>query len=231
MSTSPGLDAVAGDEPVALGHADGEADEVELARLHRARVLGHLAADQRAPGLAAARRPRPRPAARCGRGRACPRRCSRGRTAARRPGTRGRRRTWPRGRCRWCRTGRRPGPPAPWCRRRRSSDTSTGWRVAVVGEGEQPAEAADVADHLGPEGGADLGLDALDGLLAGGDADTRVLVRLARQVRASSAEQLVVERSRAAASRRQRRVVDRGRHRLAAARARPCAASTGTATG
>ena len=46
-------------------------------------------------------------------------RCSRGRTAARRPGTRGRRRTWPPGRCRWCRSARRPGRPAPWCPRRR----------------------------------------------------------------------------------------------------------------
>ena len=45
---------LAGDEPVALDHADGEADEVELARRHRARVLGHLAADERAPRLPAA---------------------------------------------------------------------------------------------------------------------------------------------------------------------------------
>ena len=40
--------------PVALDDADGEADEVELAGLHGAGVLGHLAADQRAAGLAAA---------------------------------------------------------------------------------------------------------------------------------------------------------------------------------
>ena len=49
-------------------------------------------------------------------------------------------------------------------------------RVAVLREREQPAEAADVADDLGPEGGADLRLDALDRLLAGGDADAGVLV-------------------------------------------------------
>ena len=45
---------LAGDEPVALDDADGEADEVELARLHGAGVLGHLAADERAAGLPAA---------------------------------------------------------------------------------------------------------------------------------------------------------------------------------
>ena len=49
-----GLDVLAGDQLVALGHPDREPDEVELARLHGARVLGHLAADQRAAGLAAA---------------------------------------------------------------------------------------------------------------------------------------------------------------------------------
>ena len=54
MSTSPAPHVLAGDEPVALDDADREADEVELARLHRAGVLGHLAADQRAAGLAAA---------------------------------------------------------------------------------------------------------------------------------------------------------------------------------
>ena len=49
-----GADVLAGDELVALDHADGEADEVELARVHGAGVLGHLAADERAAGLAAA---------------------------------------------------------------------------------------------------------------------------------------------------------------------------------
>ena len=39
---------------VALGDADREADQVELAGLHGAGVLGHLAADQRAAGLPAA---------------------------------------------------------------------------------------------------------------------------------------------------------------------------------
>ena len=38
----------------ALDDADREADQVELARLHEVGVLGHLAAEQRAPGLPAA---------------------------------------------------------------------------------------------------------------------------------------------------------------------------------
>ena len=54
MSTSPGAMVRAGDELVALDDADREADEVELARLHGAGVLGHLAADERAAGLATA---------------------------------------------------------------------------------------------------------------------------------------------------------------------------------
>ena len=54
MSASPAPHGGAVEDAVALGHADGEADQVELARFHGARVLGHLAADQRAAGLAAA---------------------------------------------------------------------------------------------------------------------------------------------------------------------------------
>ena len=48
--------------------------------------------------------------------------------------------------------------------------------VAVLGEREQAAEAADVADDLGAEGGAHLRLDPLDRGLAGRDADPGVLV-------------------------------------------------------
>ena len=58
-------------------------------------------------------------------------------------------------------------------------ETSTGLLVAGGVEGEQAAEAADVADDLGPEGGAHLGLDAVDRFLAGADADARALVGLA----------------------------------------------------
>jgi hypothetical protein len=46
-----------------------------------------------------------------------------------------------------------------------------GLAVAVRGEGEQPTEAADVTDDLGAEGGAHLVLDARDGFLSGGDVD------------------------------------------------------------
>ena len=51
--------------------------------------------------------------------------------------------------------------------------------VAVLRELEQATEPADVADDLGPEGGADLVLDALDRLLARGDVDSGAFVRLA----------------------------------------------------
>ena len=54
MTTSPGRDVGAGDDAVAFDHADGEADEIELAGFHRPGVLGHLAADERAAGLPAA---------------------------------------------------------------------------------------------------------------------------------------------------------------------------------
>ncbi len=50
--------------------------------------------------------------------------------------------------------------------------------VAVRGEGEQAAEAADVADDLGTEGRAHVALDPLDGALAGGDVDAGALVGL-----------------------------------------------------
>src|SRR5205807_7476449 len=48
-------------------------------------------------------------------------------------------------------------------------------------ESEQPAEAPDVADDLGPEGAAHLLLDAGYRLLAGGDADAGGLVRLTHE--------------------------------------------------
>src|SRR5437763_1540965 len=50
-----GADVFAGDQQVALDDADGEADEIELTRLHRAGMLSHLAADERAPRRAAPR--------------------------------------------------------------------------------------------------------------------------------------------------------------------------------
>ena len=54
ISTSPAATWSPVMQLVALDHADREADQVELAGLHGAGVLGHLAADQRAAGLAAA---------------------------------------------------------------------------------------------------------------------------------------------------------------------------------
>ena len=53
-------------------------------------------------------------------------------------------------------------------------DTSSGSSVALPVEREQPAEAADVADDLGPERRAHVLLDQLDGLLARRDVDARV---------------------------------------------------------
>ena len=50
--------------------------------------------------------------------------------------------------------------------------------VAALVEGEQPAEPADVAHHLGPEGRAHPVLDTGDGLVAGADAYARSLVCL-----------------------------------------------------
>ena len=121
-----GPGAVAGQQAVPLGHPDHEADQVELPGFHGAGVLGHLAARPARSPPGGNPRPRPRRAPRPGPGRAGPPRCSRGRTAARRPGTRCRPRTWRRGRCRSCRSARRPGPPSPWCRRRRSTTRAPG---------------------------------------------------------------------------------------------------------
>ena len=45
---------LAGDHLVALGDAHREPDQVELAGIHGPGVLGHLATDERAPGLPAA---------------------------------------------------------------------------------------------------------------------------------------------------------------------------------
>ena len=55
--------------------------------------------------------------------------------------------------------------------------------MAELAEREEPAEPADVADHLGPERRADVLLDELDRLLAGGDVDARLAVGEAVVVR------------------------------------------------
>ena len=53
-STSPGRTRCGAEDLVLLDHPDGEADQVELARLHDPGVLGHLAAEQGGADLAAA---------------------------------------------------------------------------------------------------------------------------------------------------------------------------------
>ena len=107
-------------QPVALHDADAEAGQVELVGLHQPRVLGRLAADERAAGQPAAvghRADDRRDALRARLGRR-PR--SRGRRAARRRRRPRRPRTSPRGRARSCRSGRAPSrwrsssPRRPW---------------------------------------------------------------------------------------------------------------------
>ena len=94
------------DQPVALDHADAEADQLDLALRVDARHRRGLAAEQRAARAPAALGDRrAAPGARA-RGRGSPSRRSRGTRAARRPGRRGRSRPSPRSRCRRCRSGR-----------------------------------------------------------------------------------------------------------------------------
>ena len=47
----------------------------------------------------------------------------------------------------------------------------TGLRVLVEVEAEQPGEAAEAAEHLGPVGALDRRLHQLDGTVAGFDVD------------------------------------------------------------
>ena len=180
MSTSPRLHVLAGDEPVALGDADGEAHEVELARVHGAGVLGHLAADQRAAGLAAAvgdaldelldvvgvelaDRDVVEEEQRLGA------------LAHDVVDAHGHEVDADRVEAAGGLGDQRLGADAVGGRHEHRVG------VAVLREREQAAEAADVADDLGPERRAHLGLDALDRLLAGGDADAGVLVARAHR--------------------------------------------------
>ena len=180
MRRSPGPDALPGEQAIALDHAHREADEVELTRFHGTGVLCHLAADERAAGFAAplchtldelldvvgvelAHRDVVEEEQRFGalahdvvdaHGDQVD---ADGVEAA--SGL----------------SDERLGPHAI------GGGHENGPGVAVLGEGEQPAEASDVADHLGSEGGADLGLDPLDRLLSRGDAHPGVLVMRAHQ--------------------------------------------------
>ena len=170
---------LAGDQAVALGHADREADEVELAGLHGAGVLGHLAADQRAAGLAAAV------------GHALDELLDVvGVELADRDVVEEEQRL-----------GALAHEVVDAHRHQVDADRveaagglgdqrlradavggrhEHGVAVAVLREREQPAEAPDVTDDLGPEGRAHLRLDALDRLLAGSDADPGILVARAQ---------------------------------------------------
>ena len=166
------LDPVGAEQLVTLDHTDGEPDRVEGARCHDPGVLGHLPAEQGGPDLTA---PLGHPPDQLGH----PVRVDRpdGEVVEEEEGL---------------------GPLAdqvvhahghqvdadgvePADRlgheglradavRARHQD---GLTVAAGLEGEQATEPADVADHLGAQGGADQRADAVDGPLAGPDVDAR----------------------------------------------------------
>jgi hypothetical protein len=164
---------VCGKDSCPFDHADGEADEVELAGLHHAAVLGHLAAEQRTTRSAATI------------GDAGDDLVDRLRDELadgdvveeeQRLGAVGGDVV----------DGHRDAVdpdrvvPAGELGDDRLRANAVGGRdehrvvESVVREREQPAEAADVADDLGPERGADALLDELDGLLAGCGVDAGV---------------------------------------------------------
>ena len=122
-------------------HADGEAGQVHVVGAHGSGVLGRLAAEQRAPGLAATvgnaidhlgHPPGVEPTHR-------PR--SRGRRAARRRHTPRRpRRTWPPGRSPPCRSGRSPWRSRALVPTPSVADTSTGRRYRLGSKANSPAK-------------------------------------------------------------------------------------------
>ncbi|GIU89632.1 MAG: hypothetical protein KatS3mg010_0731 [Acidimicrobiia bacterium] len=174
-------DAIAGAHPLrqhvrAVDHTDREADEVELAGLHHARVLRHLAAEQRAARLAAALgdpgdelvdllrneladRDVVEEEQRLG--------TLRGDVVDRHGDAVDADRRAP------VREPRHERLRADAVGRRHEQRVAVGLPV----DREQPAEPADVAHHLGPERRPHVGLDHLDGLLAGRDVDARARVR------------------------------------------------------
>ena len=166
---SPGPD-VARQHLGAFDHADREADEIELARLHHARMLRHLAAEQRAPGAPAsfgdardhlvdllghelADRDVVEEEQRLG--------ALRGDVVDRHGDAVDADRVA---------TVREPGDERL---RAHAVGRRDEQRVAeaLPVDREQPAEPTDVADDLGPERGPDVRLDELDRLLAGRDVD------------------------------------------------------------
>ncbi len=179
-TTSPGRTRSGTEQPVGLDDARGGAGDVVLVGGQQAGVLGGLAADQRAAGLDArlgdALDDRRDPLGddlaggdvvgheqRLG--------------AADAPG---RRRPCRPGRSRSCRGRPSPARSRPWCRRRRWRWPAAGWRVLRQRGGvEEPGEAAQAADHLGPTGLLDRGLHQLDGPVGGVDVDAGLGVRVA----------------------------------------------------
>ena len=155
-----------------FGHADREADEVELAGLHDARVLRHLATEQGAARLAAAlghardelvdllgheRADRDVVEEEQGLGALSGDVVDRHRDAV---------------------DADRVAPAREPCDQRLGADAvgrrdEQGVAVALPVDGEQSAEAADVADDFGAEGRPHVLLDELDGLLARRDVDAR----------------------------------------------------------
>ena len=129
---------VAGQHLGPFDDADRETDEVELARLHHARVLRHLAAEQRAARARGILRRHPPRSRRSPRGRACRSRCSRGRTAARRRARRCRRPTWRRSRCRSCCAGSRAGRSSDFVPTPSVDETSSGSRYRFQSTANSP---------------------------------------------------------------------------------------------
>ena len=189
----------------ALGHTHREAHEVEVARRHGIRVLGHLAADERAAGAPTSI------------GDATDDRVDHLRhqladgdvvEEEERLGTLRRNVV---GGTDQVDADRVVPVHHPGDQRLRT-DAVGGrhhHRIALreLAEREQPAEATDVAHDLGSEGGPDVRLDQLDGLLARGDVDARVrvrqrVVRIGRLVRIGRVGRIASAR------------VVRGRHKL-----------------
>ena len=176
-TTSPAARSAAREKRVALDRADREAGEVVVASPDR---------DPASPP--SRRRPARRPACRqpsampsmtspaVVRRRAPRWRNSRGRRAARRPARRGRSRTWRRDRCRSCRDARSRWRSSAWCRRRRSSVTSTGSRKPAAFRSNSAPNPPSPPITPGRGRGRRRRLDPLHQCVAGIDIDAGVAI-------------------------------------------------------
>ncbi len=223
-----GLDPLSGDEPIALDHADGEADQVELVRHHGAGMLGHLAPDQGAPSLKASgghplderdhlivveaadgdvveHEQRLGPLAHEVVDAHRDQVDADGVIAAHRPGHH--------------RLGADPV----------GGGHQHGMAVAGGLEREQPTESPDVADHLAAKRGSNLGANALHGPLPGGDVDSGGRVGLGPRRGPAHASMLAgTARALPSSSTRARSSPDGGMSLLSSTSSRW---STGTSTG